>query len=145
MLTSDELRDQMRVRSEELKDQMRVRTDAIRARKDELQERFGEYADDPTVDNALGLSLVGAGAGTIVFSLLRGRRSVWTWVFGGFFILLGLSVMGGGAMSRRSGRISEVESSVREQLGTLDPLARAMIVRDMAADTVSPLMGFGRE
>lgn len=131
--------------SEKLREQMRVRTDALAARKEELQARFGEYADDPTVDNALGLSLVGAGAGTIIFSLLRGRRSVWTWVFGGVFILLGLSVMGGGAMSRRSGRISEVESSVREQLSTLDPLARAMIVRDMAADTVSPLMSFGRE
>ena len=131
--------------SEELRDEMRVRTDAIMARKQELQERFGEYADDPAVDNALGLSLVGAGAGTIIFSLLRGRRSVWTWVFGGVFILLGLSVMGGGALSRRSGRIDEVESSVREQLRTLDPLARAMIVRDIAADTVSPLMSFGRE
>lgn len=131
--------------SEELRDQMHVRAEAIRARKDELQSRFGEYADDPAVDSALGLSLMGAGAGTIIFSLLSGKRSVWTWVFGGVFILLGLSVMGGGAMSRRSGRITEVEESVREQLSTLDPLARAMIVRDMAADTVSPLMSFGRE
>ncbi len=145
MLTSDELRDQMRVRSEELKDQMRESADALRARKDELQARFGEYADDPMVDNALGLSLVGAGAGAIIFSLLRGKRSIWTWAFGAVFIMLGFSVMGGGAMSRRSDRISEVESSVREKLGTLDPLARAMIVRDMAADAVSPLMSFGRE
>jgi len=131
--------------SEELRDQMRERTEAIRARKEELQERFGEYAVDPAFDNAVGLSLVGAGAATIIVSLLRGRRSVWTWVFGGVFIALGLSVMGGGALTRRSGHISEVESSVREQLGTLDPLARAMVVRDMAADTVSPLMSLGRE
>lgn len=131
--------------SEELRDQMQVRADAIRARKDELQERFGDYAVDPAVDSAVGLSLVGAGAATIIFSLLRGRRSVWTWVFGGVFIALGLSVIGGGALSRRAGRIDEVESSVREQLSTLDPLARAMIVRDMAADTVSPLISFGRE
>jgi len=131
--------------SEELREEMRVRTDAMMARKQELQERFGEYAADPMVDSALGLSLVGAGAATIIFSLLRGRRSVWTWVFGGVFIALGLSVMGGGALHRRSGRIDEVESSVREQLSTLDPIARAMIVRDMAADTVSPLMSFGRE
>jgi len=131
--------------SEELREEMRVRSEAIRARKDELQARFGEYAVDPAVDSAVGLSLVGAGAATIIVSLMRGRRSVWTWVFGGVFILIGLSVMGGGALTRRSGRIEEVESSVREQLSTLDPLARAMIVRDMAADTVSPLMSFGRE
>lgn len=131
--------------SEELREEMRARTDAIMARKQELQERFGEYAVDSTVDSALGLSLVGAGAAAIIVPLVRGRRSVWTWVFGGVFIALGLSVMGGGALTRRSGRIEEVESSVREQLRTLDPLARAMIVRDIAADTVSPLMSFGRE
>lgn len=133
------------ITSEELREEMRVRSEAIRARKEELQARFGEYAVDPAVDNAVGLSLVGVGAATIVLSVVRGRRSVWTWVFGGVFILLGLSVMGGGALTRRSGRIEEVENSVREQLSTLDPLARAMIVRDMAADTVSPLMSFGRE
>jgi len=130
---------------EELREEMRVRTEAIRARKDELQARFGEYADDPMVDNALGLSLVGAGAGTIVFSLIKGKRGIWTYVIGGAFVLLGLFVMGGGAMSRRSGRIVEVESAVREQLGQLDPIARAQIVRDMAADTVAPFMRLGRE
>jgi hypothetical protein len=130
---------------EELREEMRVRTEAIRARKDELQARFGEYADDPMVDNALGLSLVGAGAGTIVFSLIKGKRGIWTYVLGGAFVLLGLFVMGGGAMSRRSGRIVEVESAVREQLGQLDPIARAQIVRDMAADTVAPFMRLGRE
>jgi hypothetical protein len=130
---------------EELREEMRVRIEAIRARKDELQARFGEYADDPMVDNALGLSLVGAGAGTIVFSLIKGKRGIWTYVLGGAFVLLGLFVMGGGAMSRRSGRIVEVESAVREQLGQLDPIARAQIVRDMAADTVAPFMRLGRE
>lgn len=134
MLTSDELREEMRVRA-----------DAIMARKQELQERFGEYAGDTTVNSAVGLSLVGAGAATIIVSVMNGRRSMWTWVFGGLFIMLGLSVIGGGALTRRSGHIDEVASSVREQLSHLDPLARAMIVRDMAADTVSPLMRFGRE
>ena len=134
MLTSDELREEMRVRSE-----------AIRARKDELQSRFVEYADDPTFDNALGLSLVGAGAGTIIFSLLRGKRSIWTYVFGGLFVVFGLSVMGGGAVSRRSDRIVEVEGAVREQLSQLDPIARAQIVRDMAADQMAPFMRHGRE
>lgn len=126
--------------SEELREEMRVRTEAIRARKDELQSRFIEHADDPALDNALGLSLVGAGAGTLIFSLLKGKRSVWTYAFAGLFVLLGLSVMGGGAVSRRSGRIDEVEVSVRGQLAQLDPIARAQIVRDMAADQMAPLL-----
>lgn len=130
--------------SEELRDQMRARSEALRARKDELQSRFVEYADDPTVDNALGLSLVGAGAGTIIFSLLKGKRGVWTYVIAGLFVALGLSVMGGGAISRRSGHITEVETSVRDQLSQLDPLARAQIVRDMAADQMAPFIHRGQ-
>lgn len=130
--------------SEELHQEMHLRAEAIKARKDELQARFIEYADDTTVDSALGLSLVGAGAATIVFSLVTGKRGVWTYVVVGVFMALGLSVMGGGAVSRRSGRISEAEGIVREQLRQLDPLARARIVRDMAADTMAPFMRHGR-
>jgi len=127
MLTADELRDEMR-----------VRTAGMAARKEELQARFVEYADDPTVDNAIGLSLVGAGVGTIVFSLIRGKRGLWTYLIAGLFVALGLTVMGGGALSRRSDRVSEVEGVVREQLASLDPLARASILRDMAADAMAP-------
>jgi len=135
----------MMLTSEELREEMRTRAEVVRARKDELQSRFVEYADDPTFDNALGLSLVGAGAGTIIFSLIRGKRGVWTYVIAGLFVVLGISVMGGGAVSRRSGRISEVESSVRDQLSQLDPIARAQIVRDMAADQMAPFMRLRKE
>lgn len=134
MLTSDELRDEMKARSE-----------AIRARKDELQERFAEHANDPMVDNAIGLSLVGAGVGTVVYSIVSGKRSLWTYLMAGLLVLLGMSVMGGGALSRRSDRVTEVEGIVREQLETLDPLARAGILRDLAADTMAPFVHLGRE
>lgn len=132
------------ITADELQEQLRERADAIRERKEELQSRFVEYADDPVFDNTLGLSLVGAGAGTIVFSLLKGKRSPWTFVLAGLVVVLGLSVMGGGAVSRRSGRIEEVEGALRDQLSRLDPLARARIIRDMAADQMAPFMRFGR-
>lgn len=134
MLTADELRDEMRDRAQ-----------ALSARKEELQAKFVEHADDVAVDNAIGLSLVGAGVGTIVFSLVRGNRGLWAYLLAGLFVALGLTVMGGGALSRRSVRVSEVEDSVREQLKQLDPLARATILRDMAADTMAPFARHGRE
>jgi len=80
-----------------------------------------------------------------VFSLVRGKRGMWTYLLAGLFVALGLTVMGGGALSRRSVRVSEVEDSVREQLAQLDPLARATILRDMAADTMRPFAHHGRE
>lgn len=131
--------------AEELRDEMRVRAQAVAERKQELQARFIEHADDVAVDNAIGLSLVGAGVGTMVFSLVRGKRGLWTYLLAGLFVALGLTVMGGGALSRRSVRVSEVEDSVRQQLGQLDPLARATILRDMAADTMAPFTHHGRK
>lgn len=130
---------------EELRDELRTRSQAVLARKAEIQARFTEHADDPVIDSAVGLALVGAGVGTIVFSLVTSKRSVWTYLLAGLFVVLGLSVMGGGALSRRSDRVSEVEDVVREQLGRIDPLARARMLHDMAADAMAPFFHLGRE
>jgi hypothetical protein len=110
------------------------------ARKDELQARFVDKVDDSVVDSAIGLSLMGAGLGTIVMNIVQGKRSIWGYLIGAAFMMLGAAVLGGGAYSRRSGKISEAEEQVRMQLAGLDPIARAQILKDMAGETVAPFM-----
>lgn len=129
----------------EIREELVDRSQAMLARKAELKAKFVEHADDPVLDTAVGLSLVGAGAGTIAFAYFAGKRGVWTYVIAGVFVALGLAVMGGGVLSRRSDRVSEVEDFVREQLDRLDPLARAGILRDMAADAMAPFVHLGRK
>lgn len=122
------------------REEMMERKDEWLARKDELKGRFIERADDPTVDAAIGLSLVGAGLGTVLVNLMRGKRSAWAYLLPAVFILGGIAVISGGAVSRRSDRIETAGEAVREQLATLDPIARAQVLKDVAGETFAPFM-----
>ena len=122
----------------ERKDEFLARKDELLARKDELRLRFVEKVDDPIVDGAIAMSLVGAGVGTIIANLLRGKRSVWSYLLPAAFVLGGVAVLGGGAFSRRSTRIGAAEETVRAELSRLDPLARARILKDMASEAMMP-------
>ncbi len=113
------------------------------ARKDELQSRFVDTATDPMVDSALGLSLLGAGAGTIIMMAVRRNRSLWGYVFGMAFVLAGIALLGG-SFKVRAGRISEAEEQVRAQLASLDPVARAQVLKDMASEQVAPFIRRGQ-
>jgi len=122
------------------REEMMIHKDEWLARKDELKERFAERIDDPTVDAAIGLSLVGAGLGSVVVNLIRGKRSAWAYLLPAVFILGGIAVISGGAVSRRSDRIATAEDVVREQLASLDPIARAQVLRGAASETFAPFI-----
>jgi hypothetical protein len=122
------------------REEMETRKDEWLARRDEIRDRFVDNMDDPTVDAAIGLSLVGAGLGTVIVNLLRGKRSAWAYLLPAVFILGGIAVISGGAVSRRSDRIASAEEIVREQLANLDPIARAQVLRGAATETFAPLI-----
>lgn len=109
------------------------------ARKDEIQAGFIDRVDDPVLDSAIGLSLVGAGAGTIIVNLVQRKRSPFGYLIGVAFVLLGVVVLGG-TYRVRSERISDTEAQVREQLSALDPIARAQVLKSMATEQVAPFV-----
>ncbi|NTU71175.1 MAG: hypothetical protein HGB10_05080 [Coriobacteriia bacterium] len=110
------------------------------ARKDEIRDRFVERIDDPAVDAAIGLSLVGAGLGAVIMNLIRGKRGAWPYLLPAVFILGGIAVISGGAVSRRSDRIATASEVMREQLAGLDPIARAQVLKDVASESFAPLI-----
>ncbi len=122
------------------REELLAQKDEWLARKDEIRDRFIESVDDPAVDAAIGLSLVGAGMGTVIVNLVRGKRSAWAYLLPAVFILAGIAVISGGAVSRRSGRISSAEEAVREQLAVLDPIARAQVLKDVAREQFAPFV-----
>lgn len=124
------------------REDMLAKKDEWLARKDEIQARFVDTVDDPVLDGAIGLSLVGAGAGTIIINLIQRKRGVLGYLIGVAFVLMGVVVLGG-TYRVRSGRISEAEDQVREQLAALDPVARAQVLKSMATETVAPFINRG--
>jgi len=131
------------INPDEIREDITGRADEWLARKDELRERFVERMDDPAVDAAIGLSLVGAGLGTVVVNLFRGKRSAWAYLLPAVFILGGIAIISGGAVSRRSDKISAAEEVVRAQLAGLDPIARAQVLRSAASETLAPFVHRG--
>ncbi len=121
------------------KEEMLIRKDEWLAKKDQIQTSFMDRADDPAYSSALGLSFMGAGAGTIIINLVQRRRSALGYLIGAAFVLLGVAMLGG-AYRSRSGRISEAEEQVREQLSALDPVARAQVLKDIASEQVAPFI-----
>lgn len=121
-------------------EELMARKDEWLARKDEIRDRFIDSVDDPAVDAAIGLSLIGAGLGTVIANLVRGKRSAWAYLLPAVFVLGGIAVISGGALSRRSDRIAIAEDVMREQLEALDPIARAQVLKGMAGETFAPLI-----
>jgi hypothetical protein len=121
------------------REEMLARKDEWLAKKGEIQASFSDRVDDPAFGSALGLSLVGAGAGTIIVNLIRHKRGALSYLIGAVFVVMGVAMLGS-AYRVRSGRISEAEVQVREQLSALDPVARAQVLRDMASEQVAPFI-----
>jgi hypothetical protein len=127
----------------EIREDIASRADEWLARKDELRQRFAERADDPAVDAAIGMSLVGAGLGSAILNLFRGKRNPWAYLLPAVFVLGGIAIISGGAVSRRSDKIQVAEEAVREQLAGLDPIARAQVLRAAASETLAPFVHHG--
>lgn len=143
MATRDEIRERMEAGREQLAERMEAGREQWAERKDELAARFSDVSTSAAAVDALGVSLIGAGVGTIVMSLIRRRRGALTYVIGACFIIAGLGFVGGGAWGRRSAHISEAEENVRNQLASLDPIARAQVLKDMAGEQVAPFVRRG--
>ena len=124
------------------RDEMLAKRDEWLAKKDEIQARFVDTVDDPVLDSAVGLSLVGAGAGTIIVNLIQHKRSVFGYLIGVAFVLIGVAVLGG-TYRVRSERITDAEERVRAQLAELDPVARAQVLKSMASEAVAPFIHRG--
>ena len=105
----------------------------------DLRARFADVSREEAIVDALGMSLIGAGIGTIVMGVARRRTSRATYFLAGGFIVAGLAFIGGGAYGRRNVRISSAEENVREQLSSLDPIARAKVLKDMAGEQFAHL------
>ncbi len=124
------------------REEMSARKEEWLAKKEEIQAGFADRVEDPLVGSAVGLSLIGAGAGSIIVNLLRHRRSVFGYLVGVAFVLLGVAALGG-SYRVRSDRISDAEEQVRAQLSALDPIARAQVLKSMATEQAAPFIHHG--
>ena len=112
-------------------------------RKEALKARFADVSGKDAALDALGVSLIGGGIAVIVVDFVRGHRRPGGYLIGAILGLAGAVLLVMGPMARRNAHISEAEQVVRDQLASLDPVARAKVMKEMAEEQVASVKGHG--
>ncbi len=112
---------------------------------DELEEQIEEKATCcglslPKISKSdIGWLLVGGGVVTSLIALLRREQHAAEWV-----LPVGLIAAGGSILiNSRQGQMEAAEASILSELDKLDPIARAQVLKSVAAEEVSRLPGLG--
>lgn len=76
-----------------------------------------------------GVAVVGVGIATAAYLLLRGRRGFLAWALPGAIVGAGLVMLADVLFDTRSDRIAETEAIIEAELASLDPIARAQVLK----------------
>lgn len=82
------------------------------------------------LEMALGITLIGSGAAAGVFGIVRHKRGFVAWAVPGALIAAGLALLATRGIDRRAEQMAIVRERVQAELSTLDPIARAQVMRD---------------
>lgn len=86
-------------------------------------------AEEAGVEVVAGAGLVGAGLLMAAFTVLRRRRGFFAWAIPGALIAAGAVLVADTALDSRRERIAETQADIEEQLASLDPIARAQVLK----------------
>lgn len=101
----------------------------------DAREAIEQWRDSIPADErgeaGAGAALVGVGIVSAAFLMLRRRRGLFVWLIPGAFIGVGLAILADVVMDTRSYRIAETEDSIAAELASLDPIARAQVLKNV--------------
>lgn len=115
-------------------------TAATREHSDMTEEGMGMDAvelwrdsipEESRVEAGMGAALVGAGVVAALLSLAGGRRGLLAWAVPGALLSAGLVLIVRTLADVRSDRIAETQASIETQLSSLDPIARAYVLKNV--------------
>lgn len=119
----------------------------MRERIPEVRERIDAWREDlempsaQTAETAAGAVLVGAGIVATIINLLGGKRDFWAWVLPSILISGGTALLVAALFEWRGDRIDAAEAAVRAELDSLDPLARAKVLKEVAEEQLGRIGG----
>jgi hypothetical protein len=126
-------------------DDIKGRVSDIRERVPEVRERIDAWREDlelpstQTTETAAGAVLVGAGIVAAIVNLLGNKRDFWSWVLPSILLSGGIALLVTALFEWRGHRIDAAEAAVRAELDSLDPIARAKVLKEVAEEQFSRL------
>lgn len=122
---------------DELSEELAVRREQLMHRAEELRAEFADRMDEDAIANFAGWTLISTGLAWGVTKWTRGSRNFMSLLLPIGLIAAGSAVLAGTvAWNRRAEHISEAEVRVRDELASLDPLARMRVLRTAAGESV---------
>jgi hypothetical protein len=124
---------------------IRGRVTDVRERIPEVRERIDAWREDlempstQTAETAAGAVLVGAGIVATIVNLLGGKRDFWAWVLPSILLSGGIALLVAALFEWRGDRIDAAEAAVRAELDSLDPIARAKVLKEVAEEQLGRL------
>lgn len=110
----------------------------------DAREAIEQWRDSIPADErgeaGTGAALVGVGIVAAAFLMLRRRRGLFVWLIPGAFIGVGLAILADVVIDTRSNRMAETEENIAAELSSLDPIARAQVLKSVSEREVRSLI-----
>jgi hypothetical protein len=87
--------------------------------------------EESRIEVGAGAALLGAGLVAAVVSVARGRRGFLAWAVPGALLSAGVVVLADALLDVRGDRIAEAQASIEAELASLDPIARAQVLKNV--------------
>lgn len=101
----------------------------------EIVERWRESIPQRSqVEAGTGVGIVAIGVAAAVYTVVQKRRGFFAWAVPGALIAAGLVMLSDVVLDVRGERIDRTRAIIESELGDLDPIARAQVLRDIARD-----------
>ncbi len=82
-------------------------------------------------ETATAAAVIGTGLLVGAVTLSRNRRGFLAWALPGALLGLGVALLVNSLLDERSERIEEAEARISDELASLDPIARAQVLRSV--------------
>lgn len=105
-----------------------------------IEQWRASIPEDERTEAGAGAALFGVGIVAAAFLMLRRRRGLFVWLIPGAFIGVGLAILADVVLDTRSYRIAETEESITSELASLDPIARAQVLKNVSEREVRSLI-----
>lgn len=126
-------------------DEIKDRVTDLRERVPEVRDRIDAWRDElelpetQKTETAAGAVLIGSGIVAAIINLLGGKRDAWAWFLPAILFTGGAALIIAGGLERREARIEAAEEAVFAELDSLDPIARAKVLKEVAAEQFAKL------
>ena len=116
-------------------------TQTVEEWKDQIADTVSEFEQRELVEAGTGLALIGAGAiSAAAVSASRDRRRTYLWALPVSMLAAGFGFLLAAAWQYRGRRVLQVEDLVREELESLDRVARVQVIKDVVQEEAEELL-----